>query len=500
MTIKTKRKKRFLLVSPMFDFGPFLPINISVITAILKKAGYDIMLFDTTFYRMPVRDGWKSASQEIGIFKPVNWDGYGMDELKEDYVGDFKRLVKSFKPDFIGISIFTTLNEKLAKSFIDAIDDGFKGQVIVGGIHCYINIERVKRYSKVSAIIAGECEDMLVDALDFLASGHGKACTVPNLVYRDQRGNWQGPCRMIISDIEHIPFLSWDYFDKRNFYRPFEGKVLKMGHVEMSRGCPFRCTYCINERFNQEFHRFWRVKSVTRMLREVRYLKRKYGLEAIKVWDDDFLAIGLEELKEVTAGFKKMKLKFLCHSRPEHMDEEKIKVLAENGCIQIGVGVESGNPQYRRNVLNRKMTDEKIVEAFRNCRKHNIVSSAYCMIGMPDETREDILATARLLRRANPHVIVHAIFAPYEGNRLYRYAQDKGYLNGGVDYENTTRCCLKMPSITPQEVERLFRTFIFYSRLEDSYYPLIAQAEEDQVVFRGLNVSLQEKLNKGGQQ
>ncbi|HAH21825.1 MAG TPA: hypothetical protein DCL49_13115 [Candidatus Omnitrophica bacterium] len=498
MTAKLKRKKRFLIVSPMFDFGPFLPLNISVISAILEKAGYEIKLFDATFYKMPVRDGWKEASFAIGIFKPVNWMGYGMDKLKKDYIGDFKRLVRSFEPDFIGISIFTTLNEKLALSFIDAIDDDYEGQVIVGGIHCDINLERVKHYKKISAIIAGECENMLEDALDFLAADSNRAdlCNVPNLIYRDDAGTWKGPSNMVLSDIEHIPFLNWDYFDERNFYRPFEGKVLRMGHVEMARGCPFRCTYCINERFNKQFSGFWRVKSVARMLKEIRYLNCKYKLEAIKFWDDDFLAMDMEKLKAVTAGVRKMGLKFLCHSRPEHMSLEKVKVLADNGCIQVGVGVESGNPEYRRNVLNRRMTDERIIEAFRNCRKYNIISSAYCMIGMPDETRKDILATARLLREANPHVIVHAIYAPYEGNRLYQYAKSRGYLNGAINYENTAECYLEMPSIPRQEVEKLFRTFIFYSRLEDSYYPLIAQAEQDENIFRRLKVALEDKLSK----
>jgi radical SAM superfamily enzyme YgiQ (UPF0313 family) len=259
-----------------------------------------------------------------------------------------------------------------------------------------------------------------------------------------------------------------------------------MGHVEMSRGCPFGCSYCINEHFHDQFPNFWRVKSVNRMLEEVRYLKDKYKLDSIKIWDDDFLAIGPKKLTEVTAGLKELDLKFLCHSRPEHMNKENIKILAKNGCIQIGVGVESGNPEYRKKVLKRRMSDEKIIEAFKNCREYNIISSAYCMIGMPDETREDILSTARLLRKANPHVIVHAIFGPYEGNSLYKYAKDKGYIAENVDYQNLTKSYLKMPSISQKEVEKLNKTFILYSRLDDSCYPMIEKAEDDNKIFEDL--------------
>ena len=483
---KKTNKRKFLLVSPMLDFGPFLPLNISIIIAILEKAGYDIKLFDTTFYKHPVDDSWADDSIKIGIFKPVSWDGYGMDNLKEDYIKDFKELVKSYKPDFIGISIFTTFNEKIALSFIDAIDDDFEGKVIIGGIHTYINLDRVKTYKKIDAIIPGECEDMLLDALNVLYEDKkDNIKIIPNFVYRD--GNkWIDSGKYIVSDFENIPFLNWDYFDKRNFFRPFEGKVLRMGHVEMARGCPFGCSYCINEHFHHQFPNFWRVKSVKRMLDEVRYLKEKYELDSIKIWDDDFLAIGRKKITEVTAGLKELDLKFLCHSRPEHMDKENIKTLAKNGCIQIGVGVESGNPEYRIKMLKRKMSDEKIIQAFKNCRDYNIIASAYCMIGMPDETREDILSTARLLRRANPHVIVHAIFGPYEGNSLFDYAKSKGYVDENVDYQNLTKSYLKMPSISQKEVEKLNKTFILYSRLDDSCYPMIKKAEEDNKIFGDL--------------
>ena len=168
------------------------------------------------------------------------------------------------------------------------------------------------------------------------------------------------------------------------------------------------------------------------------------------------------------------------------MSEEKVRIIAENGCIQIGVGVESGNREYREKVLGRRMSDAAIIDAFRNCRKYNIISTAFCMLGMPDETRDDILSSARLLRRADPSVICHAIYAPYRGNRLYDYAEERGYLNTPVDYENTVRCYLDMPSIPAEEVERLFKTFILYSRLDDAFYPLIRQAEEDDGLFQKL--------------
>jgi len=240
-----------------------------------------------------------------------------------------------------------------------------------------------------------------------------------------------------------------------------------------------------------QFKGYWRTKSPERFLAEVDNLKERYKIDVIKIWDDNFLAMKSEKISEVTSGLNKMKLKFLCHSRPEHMSEGKIKTLAQNGCIQIGVGVESGNPEYRKQMLNRQMSNETIVSAFKNCRKHNITASAYCMIGMPDESREDILMTARLLREAQPHVIVHAIFTPYEGNSLYNYAKEKDYIDENIDHEDYMRCFMHMPSISAKEIESLYRTFYYYCRLDDSYYPLIQKGESDPKILESL-VSLLE--------
>ena len=51
-----RKKPKILVVSPMLDMGPFLPLSISMVIAILEKGGYEVKLFDTTFYKMPSKE------------------------------------------------------------------------------------------------------------------------------------------------------------------------------------------------------------------------------------------------------------------------------------------------------------------------------------------------------------------------------------------------------------------------------------------------------------
>ena len=497
-----KAPKRFLMVSPMVDFGPFLPVNVSALLAVLENDGFEVKLFDTTFYKhqKPEKNSGKDEFVAVGTFKPVDWTGYGMDNLKEDYVGDFQKLLQEFDPDYIGVSIFTSFNASLAYELIDAIGD-HRAKVTVGGMHTYIMLDEVKLIDRIDVIFSGETDQVILPALEFLENRKpGENKDLAGFQYRDEKGDWIDSNASGITNIETIPYLNWDHYDDRNFYRPFNGEIYRMGHVEMARGCPFRCTYCINEYFHKAYPNskpyqksegtapsqrgYWRLKSPERFLSEVEYLADRHKVEAVKIWDDDFLAMRESHLIAVSEGMKNLGLKFLCHSRPEHMSEEKIKIVAENGCLQIGVGVEAGNPEYRAKYLGRKMENQTVIDAFQNCKKHGVVGSAYCMIGMPDESREDILMTARLLREAEPSVVVHAIFTPYPGNSLADLAAEKGYINKNeLDLSQMFKCQLTMPSISQLGVEQLYRTFVLYCNFPDSEYERIRLAETDDQMF-----------------
>ena len=409
-----------------------------------------------------------------------------MEDIRTDYIKDFKRQIAEFAPDFVGISIFSSFNEKLAFEFINSINEDYSGKVLVGGMHVKIDPSRFYEHPRVDALILGECETIFEDILSFLsASTHqgeiiGKSgkCNIPNFAFKIN-GEWHTNSMETISDVDKIPPPDWSLFDNRNFYRPFDGKILRMGHIEVSRGCPYSCTYCINETMHKRFrgeHKYYRIKNISKVLDEVNSLVHEYKLEAIKIWDDDLFAIPLDKFRELCKGLRSIGIKFLSHARPENVTLEKAKIVAEAECIQVGIGVESGNELYRRKYLKRFMKNETLIKAFDILKNYNIVRSAYCMIGMPDETRNNIFDTIRLFRRIKPEVVVQAIFVPYKGNSLYNYAEQKGYLahlSQPYDYSYMFSPYLRMPTISDNELMGLNKTFNLYIKLPKIMYPFI---------------------------
>ena len=67
--------------------------------------------------------------------------------------------------------------------------------------------------------------------------------------------------------------------------------------------------------------------------------------------------------------------------RALNFDRETAQMLKESGCKKISIGVESGDENLRRTVLNRDMKDEQIIMAFEYAREAGLETMSFNMIG-----------------------------------------------------------------------------------------------------------------------
>jgi radical SAM superfamily enzyme YgiQ (UPF0313 family) len=65
------------------------------------------------------------------------------------------------------------------------------------------------------------------------------------------------------------------------------------------------------------------------------------------------------------------------------------------------------------------MTVESYRKGARLIQKHKIYWSAYFMLGLPSETREDIMATIELMKEIQPNYCTVSIFTPYPGTEIF---------------------------------------------------------------------------------
>ena len=219
---------------------------------------------------------------------------------------------------------------------------------------------------------------------------------------------------------------------------------------------------------------YHREKSVKRSVEEIAHFTKKYNFKWIFLIDETF-TIKAERVREFCKLYKEeVGVPFGCMTRPEVISEEKLKLLKEAGCNKIFMGIETGNEEYRKKLLDRHMSQQHIISAFLMAKKVGIPSYSFNMVGLPNETRKDIFSTIELNSRGKVDEVQVTIFFPFKGTRLEQYVEDNNLFDQKEQlssyYEGTV---LKNPNMTREQIMGLYRTFIIYVKSPKIFWPLI---------------------------
>ncbi len=120
------------------------------------------------------------------------------------------------------------------------------------------------------------------------------------------------------------------------------------------------------------------------------------------------------------------------------------------------MGIEAGDEYIRNEVLKRRHSNEKILEAIRMARQADMTVYVYNMVGLPFETDKEILRTIDLNRRAKPDFMQTAIFQPYPGTELKAICEREGWLREDVNQirSNKFSSIVEYPSLSRKAIRR----------------------------------------------
>jgi len=470
---------KVLFIYPNTEMQTLVPINLSLLSACLQEAGIEVALFDTTYYKWEDIT-FEQKKVELLQLKPFSYEEKGIKYKDTDMYEDLKSMVANYKPDLIAITLVEDTYD-LGMSLLKSVR-AYHAPVIAGGVFVTFSAADVIENQDVDMVCLGEGEEALIELCEKMTAGEDYS-SVKNLWIRTDGGVIKNPLRKL-TDINELPYISYDIFEKERLYRPMQGKMFRMIHVEVDRGCPYDCTYCeaphLRKFFKQEgCGNYYRRKKTERVIEEMKFLHEKYSPDYINFNAESFLARPVSELLQFAEKYRDVGLPFWCQSRPEDVTEEKIKIIKEMNCQNLQFGIEHGNEDFRARVLNRKNTNRQIVDAFKIVEKYNISYTVNNIIGFPDETRELVFDTIRLNRQINPVTMNCYMFTPYKGTRLYRYCLNSGYLEKDVKvHQALDGVPLKMNSISYEELKGLQRTFSLYARFPEEMFDKIRIAEK----------------------
>ncbi|MEW6386712.1 MAG: radical SAM protein [Thermodesulfobacteriota bacterium] len=483
---------KILFVYPEFEKGGFKPIGISLLSALLAREGHDRRLFDSSLYDISLAGKVEdvAVAEKQLLYPPTQLPAAAKKHISKDFVQAFQEEVMAYRPDLVAFSCTSMtypVTRRLAQS-LAALPH--RPATAIGGIHTMSYEDEVVAEALFDYICLGEGERAISEILAHLRGE--RDAHIANVYVREGRDYVKNPLGPMFMNLDELPYLDWSLYEEYHYWRPYQGQAYKMGDIQTSRGCPYRCVYCFNEIFFNFYRDTERKKvrffSPERIIEEMAEHTRRHSLSFWKMHDSDTLLRPEEKFGELMELYaRRVNLPFVCNANANSITREKVKALKQAGCQSVSIGVETGREDLRKLKLQKDVSNAAIIEAVARLKEAGIRVCTSNMLGLPEETPEDIRETIRLNRLAQPDLAEPTYFYPFKGTALGNYCHQQGWVTQPLGEELVnlrSHIVLELPQITTDQLRGLYRTFPLYMNLPEWLDPIIRLAERGDAVGR----------------
>jgi anaerobic magnesium-protoporphyrin IX monomethyl ester cyclase len=357
--------------------------GLAQLSACLKAEGFDVNLID-----LRTLTGWDHFRSELAQRAP---DVVGLTMMSVDYnpATQAAQIVKETNPEII---------------------------TVAGGPHPTLVLEEVAADPHLDYIITHEGEITFPRLLHAIAEGRPPQ----ERVLHGER-----------PDLDEIPFVDRDLFLQEwrrfgyavpspevNFVEELPAPFLT---IIAGRGCVYNCNFC-QPAERRIFGRF-RQRSVPSVIAELTELQDRFHFASF-MFHDDCLTNNQQWIEAFCQAYKDERFTqpFFCQSRADIIvrREDMVEQMADAGLRGYFIGFESGSDRVLR-FLRKGTTREINLSAAGICRKHGIKIWANYMLGLPTETREEVMETISMLKEIDPDYYSPSFYTPHPGSDLYDY-------------------------------------------------------------------------------
>ena len=312
---------KIALVNPPWSFDgsiyfgcrePHLPLEYGYARALLTDAGHDAAIFDAQI------DGIDTAALQSRV---------------ADFAPDM--IVVTTAPSYLFWRCAPP--ELRVPQHTLATLDGLDALTVAVGPHASSTPRIAVKKLGVDAGVQGECEEVLVKLADTPREAWG---TIAGLVRRDN-GDMvvQGGPQAV--DMARLPALRWhpDIVQRHaHHHHRFDTALHGPGaEMEVSRGCPYHCTFCAKDNFRDRYRR----RPLATILDELDGLIAA-GASYVYFIDEIFLP-----WRELLEALVERPVEFGVQTRIDLWRPDMLDLLGRAGCVSIEAGVESLTPHGR---------------------------------------------------------------------------------------------------------------------------------------------------------
>jgi len=380
---------RFLLVNPYYPISevPSPPLGLAFIGSALESAGVDVRLLDYVVFP------------------------YDKNELNS--------VLLELQPRFVGLTA-VTMNFHEAMRVIRDVKDIAPGvTTVMGGPHVtFCAEETMEQYPELDLIVLGEGERTIVDVVKTVELGK-PLDEVHGIVFR--HGD------LIIRTAPHLEPLDVNSLPlpARHLLPLGRYKALNLAiSMTTSRGCPFKCIFCVGRSMVGAKVRYRRPDLV---VDELEYLGT-LGFSQINIADDLFTANKrhcLDICDEIAR--RNLKIKWSSFARVDTVSTELLAAMKAAGCHSVSFGVESANADILK-TIQKGITTDQVIAAVKACSEVGILPCASFILGLPGETPETLQETVTFAKKLNKMGVKYGyhLLAPFPGTMVREHSDDYG--------------------------------------------------------------------------
>ncbi|MBW1782635.1 MAG: cobalamin-dependent protein [Deltaproteobacteria bacterium] len=309
-------------------------------------------------------------------------------------------------------------------------------------------------------------EKCLRDGFDFVVAGEGERAFL-DLIHRIEKGSVREKVISApsIRDLDSIPFPARHLIDLTSYAYDIDGG--KGTTLFTSRGCPYACAFCSKDVWPKGV----RFNSSGYVMNELRHIMDVYGFRHF-LFLDDSLTLHTKRVFELCRQIEPLGIKWRCYARTS-TTKETLQAMKSAGCVEVGVGVESGS-QKILDMVNKGETVEENTHFVEMCKDIGLTANVFIMIGLPGETYETVEETRRWMDRVRPQKFGFNMFMPYAGTPIYNHPEkydiriydvpdDKSWIKGRQGEYNVF---VSTGELSREDILRLFTEhFKYYNEL-----------------------------------
>jgi len=332
---------------------------------------------------------------------------------QRDFMDIFKREVLRY--ELICFSVMTMQIPRALELSALAKELNPQCQIIWGGPHPTFFPEQTVQHGLIDIAVIGDGEYVIFDLANEPDRRNVKGIAFKN----GAEVAVNLPSKPI--EPENMPLFDWDLEPRKIL------ENLSLIPTLTSRGCPHRCTFCINAILKNK----WRPRTVEQVLADLQTIKDQpyFKNKKLRFWDENFF-VDINRSRAIVNGMIERKLERPWETtvRANYIstamvDDDLLVKMKQSGCYLLSFGAESGS-QIVLDKIKKDITPAQIIYAAKQCLKHDIIPQFSFMVGLPGELKSDMKLTLRLIDQLvklskKVQILGPQAFRPYPGSELY---------------------------------------------------------------------------------